>query len=97
VQVAYDSDLDRAMAIMAAAAAAQERVLADPAPAVLLREFADSGINLELSFWIADPQNGVGQLRSDINLTIWCEFKQAGVSIPFPQREIRILKEAGHE
>ncbi|MDP1613719.1 MAG: mechanosensitive ion channel [Sulfuritalea sp.] len=97
VQVAYDSDLERAMAIMAAAAAAQERVLADPAPAVLLREFADSGINLELSFWIADPQNGVGQLRSDINLTIWREFKQAGILIPFPQREIRILKEAGHE
>lgn len=91
VQVAYDSDLERAMTIMATAAAAQERVLAEPAPAVLLREFADSGINLELAFWIADPQNGTGQLRSEINLVIWREFKQAGISIPFPQREIRIL------
>ncbi|WP_310449130.1 mechanosensitive ion channel family protein [Sulfuritalea sp.] len=97
VQVAYDSDLERAMTIMATAAAAQERVLAEPAPAILLREFADSGINLELAFWIADPQNGTGQLRSDINLAIWREFKQAGIQIPFPQREIRILKEAGHE
>jgi small-conductance mechanosensitive channel len=97
VQVAYDSDLDRAMAIMAAAASAQPRVLADPAPAVLLAAFADSGINLELGFWVADPQNGTGQLRSDINLAIWREFKQAGISIPFPQRELRILKEAGHE
>lgn len=97
VQVAYDSDLERAMAIMATAAAAQERVLVEPAPAVLLREFADSGINLELAFWIADPQNGAGQLRSEINLAIWREFKQAGISIPFPQREVRILKEAGHE
>ena len=97
VQVAYDSDLERAMAIMAAAAAAQPRVLAEPAPAVLLSEFADSGINLELAFWVADPQNGTGQLRSEINLAIWREFKQAGISIPFPQREIRILKEAGHE
>ena len=97
VQVAYDSDLERAMAIMATAAAAQERVLVDPAPAVLLREFADSGINLELAFWIADPQNGTGQLRSEINLAIWREFKQAGIQIPFPQREVRILKEAGHE
>ena len=97
VQVAYDSDLERAMAIMATAAAAQERVLVEPAPAVLLREFADSGINLELAFWIADPQNGTGQLRSDINLAIWREFKQAGISIPFPQREVRILKEAVHE
>jgi small-conductance mechanosensitive channel len=97
VQVAYDSDLDCAMAIMAAAASAQPRVLADPAPAVLLAAFADSGINLELGFWVADPQNGTGQLRSDINLAIWREFKQAGISIPFPQRELRILKEAGHE
>jgi len=93
VQVAYDSDLERAMEIMAAAARAQERVLAEPAPVVLLREFADSGINLELGFWVADPQNGVGPLRSEVNLAIWREFKRAGVSIPFPQREIRILNE----
>jgi len=91
VQVSYDSDLDRAMVIMAAAAAAQPRVLPDPAPMVLLVAFADSGINLELGFWVADPQNGTGQLRSDINLAIWREFKQAGIFIPFPQREVRVV------
>jgi len=91
VQVSYDSDLERAMAIMIAAAQAQERVLTDPPLAVFLKEFADSGINLELGIWIADPGNGTGQLRSDINLAIWHEFKQAGISIPFPQREVRIL------
>ena len=94
-QVSYDSDLEKAMAIMLAAARGQARVLADPAPVVLLREFADSGINLELGVWIADPQNGTGQLRSDINLAIWREFKRSGISIPFPQREIRILNEGG--
>jgi small-conductance mechanosensitive channel len=97
VQVGYESDLERAMAIMVAAARAQPRVLADPEPAILLREFADSGINLELGFWVEDQEKGVGGLRSDINLAIWREFKQAGIAIPFPQREIRILKEAGHE
>lgn len=97
VQVGYDSDLERAMAIMIKAAQAQERVLADPAPTVFLKEFADSGINLELGVWVADPGNGTGPLRSDINLAIWREFKQAGISIPFPQREIRIINEAGHE
>ena len=97
VQVAYDSDLERAMAIMAAAAGAQARVLAEPAPAVLLKEFADSGINLELGFWVADPEQGVGKLRSDINLAIWRDFKQAGIAIPFPQREVRILKDAAHD
>jgi len=57
----------------------------------LLVAFADSGINLELGFWVADPQNGTGQLRSDINLAIWREFKQAGIFIPFPQREVRVV------
>ncbi|MDP2134756.1 MAG: mechanosensitive ion channel, partial [Sulfuritalea sp.] len=97
VQVSYDSDLERAMAIMEAAARAQARVLTEPPPAVFLKEFADSGINLELGVWIADSGKGTGQLRSDINLAIWHEFKQAGISIPFPQREVRILKEAGNE
>jgi small-conductance mechanosensitive channel len=97
VQVSYDSDPERAMSIMAEAAKAQERVLADPAPAVLLRDFADSGINLELGFWVADPELGTGNLRSDINLAIWREFKQAGIAIPFPQREVRILGGAEHD
>jgi len=97
VQVSYDSDLERAMAIMVAAAQAQERVLTDPAPAVFLKEFADSGINLELGVWIADPGKGTGPLRSDINLAIWRDFKQAGISIPFPQREVRILKGPGND
>lgn len=97
VQVSYDSDLERAMAIMEAAARAQERVLAEPPPMVLLKEFAESGINLELGFWLADSGKGTGPLRSEINLAIWREFKQAGIAIPFPQREIRIINEAGHE
>jgi small-conductance mechanosensitive channel len=82
---------------MAAAAVAQGRVLADPAPAVLLRDFADSGINLELGFWVGDPEKGMGSLRSDINLAIWRAFRQAGIAIPFPQREVRILKETGDD
>ncbi|MCX7168134.1 MAG: mechanosensitive ion channel [Rhodocyclales bacterium] len=97
VQVSYDSDLERAMAIMVAAARAQERVLTDPAPIVLLMNFADSGINLELGFWLADPEKGVGSLRSDINLAIWRNFKQAGIAIPFPQREVRILQGSGND
>lgn len=97
VQVSYDSDLEQAMAIMAQAARAQPRVLADPAPVVLLRDFADSGINLELGFWVADPEQGVGVLRSDINLAIWREFNTSGIAIPFPQREVRVVKGEGIE
>lgn len=93
VQVSYDSDLELAMRLLADAAHTQPRVLQTPAADILVKEFADSGINLELGFWITDPENGLGKLRSDINLAIWQAFKQNGISIPFPQREIRLLGE----
>lgn len=93
VQVGYDSDLELVMRLLTDAASAHPRVLAEPAPGVLLIEFAESGINLELGCWITDPENGLGALRSDINLTIWQRFKEHHINIPFPQREIRILGE----
>ena len=91
VQVSYDSDLEQAMSLMAEAARVQRRVLADPPPQTFVHAFADSGINLELGFWIADPQEGTSQVRSDINLAIWRAFKTAGIEIPFPQREVRLI------
>lgn len=92
VQVAYGSDLERAMAILVEAARAQPRVLADPPPKAFVVAFADSGINLELGFWIGDPEQGSLQIRSDIHLAIWRDFKAAGIAIPFPQREVRLLQ-----
>jgi small-conductance mechanosensitive channel len=93
--VAYDSDLELAMQLMVDCAQAQARVLADPAPKVVLTQFADSSINLELGFWVDDPENGRMNVVSEINLAIWRAFRAHGISIPFPQREVRILKSAG--
>ena len=92
VQVAYGCDVERAMAILVEAAQAQPRVLADPAPKAFLAAFADSGINLELGFWIADPEEGSLQIRSDIHLDVWKKYKEEGIEIPFPQREVRLLQ-----
>ena len=91
VQVSYKTDLDQAMQLMIDAARQQERVLSDPEPAVMLTDFADSGINLELGFWIPDPEAGTGGVRSDINLAIWKAFRENGIEIPYPQREVRVL------
>lgn len=91
VQVAYGSDLEQAMSILVEAATAQERVLVDPPAKAFVMEFADSGINLELGFWVGDPEEGVQRLRSDINLAIWRGFQATGIEIPFPQREVRII------
>jgi len=91
VGVAYDSDLDLACRLMAEAAAGHPRVLAEPAPKVFLTQFADSAINLDLGFWIDDPEEGKGNIVSDVNFAIWRSFREHGVAIPFPQREVRLL------
>lgn len=93
VGVAYSSDLDLVMRLMTEAAAAQPRVITEPGPKVFLSLFADSCVNLELGFWIADPEEGRGNIISDINLAIWRAFRENGVEIPFPQRDLRIVHE----
>ena len=91
IQVSYATDLEKAMAIMVEAAQAQPRVMSDPAPGAFLEAFADSGINLQLGFWIRDPAEGTLGIRSAINMQIWRRFKEEGIEIPFPQREVRVL------
>jgi small-conductance mechanosensitive channel len=91
IQVSYASDLDLARQIMLEAAKKQPRILPDPAPSALIREFADSGVNLEMGFWVGDADQGVFGLRSDLYAEIWRRFKETGIEIPFPQREIRVL------
>ena len=90
VQISYMDDPEQAMAIMEEAANANSRVLKDPEPAVRLMKFGESGIDLELRVWLLDPQEGVGNVRSDINLAIWRGFKQAGITIPYPQRDVHL-------
>ena len=90
VGISYDSDPRIAMALCVEAAQASGRVLNDPEPRCLLTEFGDNSINLELRFWINDPSNGVGNARSEVLLGIWDRFKESGISIPFPQRDIHL-------
>lgn len=90
VQISYRDDPEQAMVLMEEAALASERVLKDPAPIARLMEFADNGIQLELRVWIADPEEGVGTVRSAVNLAVWRAFKLAGVTIPYPQRDLYI-------
>ena len=97
VQISYDDDPEQAMEIMAQAASANTRILADPEPAVRLMEFADSGISLELRVWLSDPEEGIGNIRSDINLAIWHGFKEAGITIPYPQRDVHLRQVSGPE
>jgi small-conductance mechanosensitive channel len=92
VQISYDSDVDLALQIMTDAANAHDRVLKAPdAPAAFVVRFAENGIELELGLWVGDPEKGQLALRSAINRAIFRAFKEKGIRIPFPQREMRIV------
>lgn len=89
VQVAYGTDLDALMPRLVEAVAAVPRVLRDPGPGVQLSSFAADGLELTVLFWIADPENGQGNVRSQVNLAILRTVNEAGIEIPFPQRVVR--------
>jgi small-conductance mechanosensitive channel len=92
LQVSYESSLEKAMEIMLDTALKHPRALAEPASRVFLKNFADNGIELDLELWINDPDGGLQNLRSDINLEIWRRFQQEGIEIPYPQRVVKLLK-----
>jgi small-conductance mechanosensitive channel len=92
VQVGYRSDVERALTLLTEIAREHPRVIADPAPVALVTALGDNGIALECAFWIKDPALGSGPVRSDISLAIWRRFGAAGIDIPYPQREIRLIQ-----
>jgi small-conductance mechanosensitive channel len=89
VQVAYGTDLDALRPALLDAVRGVPRVLADPGPAVQLSAFAPDGLELTVLFWIDDPHNGQGNVRSDVNLAILGCLNAQGIDIPFPQRVLR--------
>ena len=91
VQISYKSSVDKAFEILLNSAKNESRVLNDPAPSVFLMKFADSGIDLMLSFYIVDPEEGSWGLKSDIYREIWSEFQKQDIEIPYPYRTVEII------
>ena len=91
-QVSYATDVDAVLGFLPAVVAAHPRVLSEPPPVVLISALAESGVDLDVWFWIADPENGSGNVRSDIAARILAEFRRRGIEIPYPQREVRVLQ-----
>lgn len=90
VQVAYGTDVHTLRGKIEATVREVPRVLSDPGPAVQLAEFAADGMNLNVLFWILDPENGQGSVRSDVNLAVLELLNAEGVTIPFPQRVLHV-------
>ncbi|MGH9578626.1 MAG: mechanosensitive ion channel family protein, partial [Terriglobales bacterium] len=92
LQVGYSTQIEQVLQLLVEIALRHARVLRDPAPTAQVTNLADSGIELELGFWIVDPEEGSQNVRSDLSLVILNEFRARGIEIPFPQREVRLLQ-----
>ncbi|MCB1313445.1 MAG: mechanosensitive ion channel family protein, partial [Sedimentitalea sp.] len=68
------------------------RVLSHPnAPVCHIVGFGDSSVDYILRFWIVDPTKGLTNIRGNVFLALWDAFRENGISIPFPQREVRMI------
>jgi small-conductance mechanosensitive channel len=91
LHISYTSELDQAMDLMREIARKHPRVSQNPLPDVQIVEFGENGFKLQLVVWISDPEEGSGRLKSDIYSEVWRAFKQHGISVPYPQHDIRIV------
>ncbi|MCE0506396.1 mechanosensitive ion channel [Roseivivax sp. GX 12232] len=89
---AYGDDPHKVRRIAVEAAAATNRVLADRPPVCHIVGFGDSSVDYILRFWIRDPTGGLTNIRGNVYLALWDAFQEHGISIPFPQREVRVLE-----
>ncbi|MEW6324896.1 MAG: mechanosensitive ion channel domain-containing protein [Nitrospirota bacterium] len=90
VGVSYQSDPFKVRDLLLKVADTHPRVLKYPQPNVLFVNFGESSMDFELRLWINDPQEGVENVRSAMRFEIWKTFKEHGIDIPFPQRDLHI-------
>lgn len=93
---AYGDDPHEVRRVAIDAAKGVSRVLSGGkrAPVCHIIGFGDSSVDYVLRFWIDDPTGGLTNIRGNVYLALWDAFKDAGVSIPFPQREVRVMNDA---
>jgi small-conductance mechanosensitive channel len=90
VGVAYGSDVNTVREALIAAGRSNPHVLEDPAPSVFLKQFGESAIDFELVVWSSEMSHRPSRFRSDLNFAIEEKFREAGIEIPFPQRDLHI-------
>ena len=91
VQVAYGTDVRALQPKLEAAIRRVPRVLEEPAPAVQLASFGADGMDLNMHFWIGDPENGQGSVKSEVNLAVLDVLGAEGIEIPYPQRVMHMI------
>ncbi|MFV0293289.1 MAG: mechanosensitive ion channel family protein [Paracoccus sp. (in: a-proteobacteria)] len=90
----YKDDPHKVSKVAINAAMSVKRVLAQRTPVCWITGFGDSSVKYVLRFWISDAQGGLTNVRGQVFLALWDAFRENDISIPFPQREVRLLSEA---
>src|SRR4029434_5798863 len=90
VGVAYGSDIAKVRETLVAAGRENPNTLKDPAPSVFLKKFGDNSIDFELVVWSSEMSARPSRYRSDLNFAIEQKFRDAGIELPFPQRDLHI-------
>lgn len=90
VTVAYETDVEMLLPRLVDLVRGIPRICQDPAPHALLTGFGLNGLEVELGFWIEDPENGKGNLLSLVNCLIWRVLNEEKIRIPHSQHEIRM-------
>ncbi len=94
VGVSYDADMALAEKLMLEAAAKARRVLGTPPPTVWWVGFGDNAVDFTIHCWINDPEDGIGNVRSDVLKNLWALFKEHGIALPYPQRDLHLKESA---
>ncbi|MBO6602474.1 MULTISPECIES: mechanosensitive ion channel family protein [Paracoccaceae] len=89
---AYHDDPHSVREIAIEAARGVDRVLSFRPPVCHIVGFGDSSVDYILRFWIRDPTGGLTNIRGNVYLALWDAFREHGISIPFPQREVKVLE-----
>lgn len=92
IGVAYGSDIEKVEAVLLEIARSNENIVSDPDPRVRFRAFGDSALNIELLCWAREPSMR-GLTVHQLNSAIYKRFMSEGITIPFPQRDVHIIKE----
>ncbi|MGK7959548.1 mechanosensitive ion channel family protein [Crocosphaera sp.] len=87
VGVAYGSDLEAVRQVLIETAKNHREILSMPSPQVFFSQFGDSSLNFNLLVWISKPYKQF-QIKSDLYFTIDSKFREQGIEIPFPQRDL---------
>ena len=90
IGVAYGSDVQKVSEALIAAGSSNAHVLTDPAPSVFLTQFGESSIDFELVVWSSEMSHRPSRFKSDLNFAIEEKLREAGIEIPFPQRDLHI-------